>query len=764
MTNDLTPPVSLRFDEMALAAPILKAIIEVGYETPSPIQAESIPLLLDGHDLLGQAQTGTGKTAAFALPLLSRIDSSQAYPQLLVLAPTRELAIQVAEAMQTYARHLPGFHVLPIYGGQSMGQQLRQLERGVQVVVGTPGRVLDHLGRGTLDLSRLKAVVLDEADEMLRMGFIDDVDEILSHTPPERQVALFSATMPAPIRRIAMRHLHDPVEVKIAAKTSTVEAITQRYWQVRGLHKLDALTRILEVTDFDAMIIFVRTKIVTEELAEKLEARGYEAAALNGDLNQQQRERTIERLKDGKLDIVVATDVAARGLDVPRISHVVNYDIPNDTESYVHRIGRTGRAGRTGEAILFVAPREKRMLYAIEQATRQRIEPMQLPTRNEIVDRRIDQFKRQISETIESQELDFFRELMEAFQNEQALDMEDVAAALAYLVQKDQPLQPEIEDIPPESERRNPERSDRGREREGGRERGGRERFNVSSDREMRRYRIEVGREHGVQPKNIVGAIANEIGLDSNFIGNISIRDHFTLLDLPEGMPADSFTHLKGVRVCGRPLNISLDTGGSPRDYERSERKPYADHRGGRAEGSRERPRSNTEGANYRSAEPRERSDSAPHYERGLGRESSRETSRETSRDTSRDSRDYERGVGRESSRDSNRAIPRETARDTGRERTERSNDRANERSGGYRERTERTDANRSSNQGAARSERTAKPQEGFAGRDKPKPSKPSGFRDDKPKRSHKGKANTSNSSGDKPPRRKLSLKPTNKK
>lgn len=721
MTNDLTPPISLRFDEMALAAPILKAIGEVGYETPSPIQAESIPLLLDGYDLLGQAQTGTGKTAAFALPLLSRIDSSQAYPQLLVLAPTRELAIQVAEAMQTYARHLPGFHVLPIYGGQSMGQQLRQLERGVQVVVGTPGRVLDHLGRGTLDLSRLKAVVLDEADEMLRMGFIDDVDEILSHTPPERQVALFSATMPAPIRRIAMRHLHDPVEVKIAAKTSTVEAITQRYWQVRGLHKLDALTRILEVTDFDAMIIFVRTKIVTEELAEKLEARGYEAAALNGDLNQQQRERTIERLKDGKLDIVVATDVAARGLDVPRISHVVNYDIPSDTESYVHRIGRTGRAGRTGEAILFVAPREKRMLYAIEQATRQRIEPMQLPTRNEIVDRRIDQFKRQISETIETQELDFFRELMEVFQNEQALDMEDVAAALAYLVQKEQPLQPEIEDIPPEPERRSAERSDRGRERDGarsergGRERGGREggeRFNATQDMEMRRYRIEVGREHGVQPKNIVGAIANEIGLDSNFIGNISIRDHFTLLDLPEGMPKDLFAHLKTVRVCGRPLNIAIDTGGRSRDsFEGFERKPYAE-RGGRG-----------------------RSERSEWSDRSERERPSRAAADETSYSGAREPRTSY--IDRSES-----SPPRERrpAREGEREQTER---------GSYRERSE---LSRSANS-RERSERP-KTQDNVVGREKAKPSR---ARDDKPKRNTKGKSNAS-PSNDKP-RRKLTLK-----
>lgn len=733
MTNDVNPTVSLRFDEMALAAPILKAIIEVGYETPSPIQAESIPLLLEGHDLLGQAQTGTGKTAAFALPLLSRIDSSQAYPQLLVLAPTRELAIQVAEAMQTYARHLPGFHVLPIYGGQSMGQQLRQLERGVQVVVGTPGRVLDHLGRGTLDLSRLKAVVLDEADEMLRMGFIDDVDEILSHTPPERQVALFSATMPAPIRRIAMRHLHDPVEVKIAAKTSTVEAITQRYWQVRGLHKLDALTRILEVTDFDAMIIFVRTKIVTEELAEKLEARGYEAAALNGDLNQQQRERTIERLKDGKLDIVVATDVAARGLDVPRISHVVNYDIPNDTESYVHRIGRTGRAGRTGEAILFVAPREKRMLYAIEQATRQRIEPMQLPTRNEIVDRRIDQFKRQITETIESQELDFFRELMESFQNEQALDMEDVAAALAFLVQKDQPLQPEIEDIPPETERRGGERPERSRDREGGRERTGREggerreRFNANSDMDMRRYRIEVGREHGVQPKNIVGAIANEIGLDSNFIGNISIRDHFTLLDLPEGMPADSFNHLKGVRVCGRPLNISVDTGGARRS---DERRPYAEDRGGR-----ERDRGRAERAprerNYGEERGRERTERADYAPRERSSHSYAETTVRAEQ-SERPKREREGGYAREQGITEERPVRRE--------------------------RSEASRGATTSNATNGRSERAPKPE--YA-RDKAKSSR---SRDDKPKARSpsKGKSNASTVS-DKP-RGKLSLKKSIKK
>ena len=577
--QDASP--SVRFDDLSLAEPILKVVREVGYETPSPIQAESIPLLLEGHDLIGQAQTGTGKTAAFALPLLSKIDLKNPRPQLLVLTPTRELALQVAEAMQKYARYLPGFQILPIYGGQGMGLQLNRLNRGVHVVVGTPGRILDHLGRKSLNLSALKAVVLDEADEMLRMGFIDDVDKILGHTPSERQVALFSATMPAPIRRIAMRHLNEPKEIKIAAKTATVSSITQRYWQVRGVHKLDALTRILEVIDFDAMIIFVRTKLSTEDLAEKLEARGFSSAALNGDLNQQQRERTVDRLKQGKLDILVATDVAARGLDVPRISHVFNYDIPNDTESYVHRIGRTGRAGRSGEAILFVAPREKRMLYSIERATNQKIEPMQLPTRSDIVSRRTEQFKEQLDAVRHTEKLAFFRELVQQYQQENGLEMDEVAAALAYLVQKDQPLQPQINDEPPVQAERGRERDerpspsgrrdrdnranregrsgddDRGQQR---RERSREERQEPPVGLDMKRYRIEVGHEHGVQAKNIVGAIANEISLDSEYIANISIRDDHTVLDLPDGMPLDVFEHLKSVRVCGRKLEVSVDS------------------------------------------------------------------------------------------------------------------------------------------------------------------------------------------------------------
>ncbi len=372
-------PAALRFGDLGLPEPLLAALAEVGYESPSPIQAATIPALLSGRDVLGTAQTGTGKTAAFALPILSRLEPGRTRPQALVLAPTRELAIQVAEAFQRYSARLPGFQVLPIYGGQGYGPQLQALRRGVQVVVGTPGRVIDHLERGTLDLSGLTTLVLDEADEMLRMGFIDDVEAVLQKTPPTRQVALFSATMPAPIRRIAQTYLRDPAEVNIAARTTTAANIRQRYWFVSGLHKLDALTRILEAEPFDAMIVFARTKAATEELAGKLQARGVAAAAINGDMQQQQRERTIAQLKDGKLDVLVATDVAARGLDVERISHVLNYDIPYDTESYVHRIGRTGRAGRSGEAILFVTPRERGMLRAIERATRQPIEEMRLP-------------------------------------------------------------------------------------------------------------------------------------------------------------------------------------------------------------------------------------------------------------------------------------------------------------------------------------------------------------------------------------------------
>jgi ATP-dependent RNA helicase DeaD len=561
-------PAPAGFAALALRPEVQQALADVGYEAPSPIQAATIPPLLEGRDVLGQAQTGTGKTAAFALPILSRIEARPGKPQALVLAPTRELAIQVAEAFQRYAAHIPGFQVLPIYGGQSYGPQLHALRRGVHVVVGTPGRVIDHLDKSTLDLSELKYLVLDEADEMLRMGFIDDVEKVLEATPPTRQVALFSATMPAPIRKIAQAHLKDPVEVTIKAKTTTAANIRQRYWFVSGMHKLDALTRILEAEPFDAMIIFARTKQATEELAEKLTARGLAAAAINGDIAQPQRERVIQQLKDGKLDILVATDVAARGLDVERISHVFNYDIPYDTESYVHRIGRTGRAGRSGEAILFVTPREKGMLRAIERATRQPIEEMKLPTVEAVNDVRIARFKQRITDTLAQDDLGEFQRLIEQYEQEQNVPAIEIAAALARLAQGDRPL---LLTPPPKREyerREQAPREPRGHEgeRHERHERKPREprsfeprplRPHNAPEPGKRTYRIEVGHEHGVKPGNIVGAIANEAGLESQFIGRVSIRGDYSLIDLPEGMPKEVFEHLKKVWVSQQQLRIS---------------------------------------------------------------------------------------------------------------------------------------------------------------------------------------------------------------
>ncbi|TZF88075.1 DEAD/DEAH box helicase, partial [Cognatilysobacter lacus] len=438
--SDETEPTPLNFTDLALGAPLLRALADVGYETPSPIQAATIPPLLAGRDVIGQAQTGTGKTAAFALPILAQIDPKKFKPQALVLAPTRELAIQVAEAFQKYATYLPNFQVLPIYGGQGYAPQLSALKRGVHVVVGTPGRVIDHMKRGTLDLSELRCLVLDEADEMLRMGFIDDVQAVLDATPPTRQVALFSATMPAPIRRIAQTHLKDPVEIAIKSTTTTAANIRQRFVSVSGHHKLDAITRVLEAETYDAMIVFARTKIATEELANKLAARGIAAAALNGDIQQAQREKIVQQLKDGRIDVLVATDVAARGLDVDRISHVLNYDIPYDTESYVHRIGRTGRAGRTGEAILFVTPRERGMLKAIERATRQPIEPMEAPTIEAVNERRVDRFLSRISDALEAPDLQMYRDLVERFEQERDVPAVEIAAALAHLLQGESPL------------------------------------------------------------------------------------------------------------------------------------------------------------------------------------------------------------------------------------------------------------------------------------------------------------------------------------
>ena len=547
MSVDTTPTPGFR--DLALIDPVLRALDDVGYESPSPIQAQIIPHVLAGKDVLGQAQTGTGKTAAFALPLLSRIDLQRAEPQVLVLTPTRELAIQVAEAFQRYAAHMKGFHVLPIYGGQDYKVQLRQLKRGAHVVVGTPGRVMDHMRRGTLQLGALSALVLDEADEMLRMGFIDDVEWVLEQTPAERQVALFSATMPEVIRRIAKRHLRQPEEIRIKQLSATAETIRQRFWMVSGIHKLDALTRILEAETFDAMIVFVRTKTATVELTEKLEARGYASAALNGDIAQKLRERTVDQLKKGKLDILVATDVAARGLDVERVSHVINYDIPYDTEAYVHRIGRTGRAGRSGDAILFVAPRERRLLNSIEKATRKPIEAMELPSTEDINDRRVARFKQRITDTLATEEIGFFYQLMEQYQQEHNVPALDVAAALAKMAQGDEPFLLQKRPSQPRNER------DASRPRKDFD--AGKRKPRTRPDEGMERFRIEVGHSHGVKPGNIVGAIANEAGLDSQHIGHIDIHEDFSLVDLPDGMPRDVFRDLKRVRVAGQQLNIS---------------------------------------------------------------------------------------------------------------------------------------------------------------------------------------------------------------
>jgi ATP-dependent RNA helicase DeaD len=579
------------FSELNLSQPLLQVLQELGYESPSPIQAATIPLLLNHQDVLGQAQTGTGKTAAFALPILARIDLRQSVPQALVLAPTRELAIQVAEAFQRYATHIPGFHVLPIYGGQAYGAQLSALRRGVHVVVGTPGRVIDHLEKGSLDLSQLKTLVLDEADEMLRMGFIDDVETILQKTPATRQTALFSATMPPAIKRIAQTYLRNPTEVAIAAKTGTADNIRQRYWLVSGMHKLDALTRILEAETFDGMIIFSRTKLGTEELAGKLQARGFSAAAINGDIVQQQRERTIQQLKDGKIDILVATDVAARGLDVERISHVINYDVPHDPESYTHRIGRTGRAGRSGEAILFIAPRERSQLKAIERATRQPITLMELPTVQAVNDVRIAKFKQQIGDTLAAGGLGTFQALIEDYEREQNVPAIEIAAALAKLARGEVPLLLDKNKFEPQRERSGPddrpatanrfERAERA-ERTERTERAApsgrsaerferpalpprsehpapqpRERSPRAATAGMQSFRIEVGHVHGVKPGNIVGAIANEAALDAKYIGRIEIHDDHSTLDLPDSLPQELLVHLKKVWVAGQQLNIS---------------------------------------------------------------------------------------------------------------------------------------------------------------------------------------------------------------
>lgn len=625
-----TPDTSISFDALGLAPAIARAIQDLGYESPTAIQSQCIPHLLKGRDLLGQAQTGTGKTAAFALPLLSRIDPQVRRPQVLVLTPTRELALQVAEAFQDYARHLENFQILPIYGGQAYGLQLGQLRRNPQVIVGTPGRVMDHIRRGTLPLDGIRTLVLDEADEMLNMGFAEDIDWIFDQAPPERQVALFSATMPQAIRRVAQKRLVDPVEVRIASSSETVDTIDQHHCVVTRFHKLDVLTRVLELEPFDAMLIFVRTKNATVELADKLKAHGFAAEALNGDMNQEMRERTVERLKQGQLDILVATDVAARGLDVERISHVVNYDIPTDPSAYVHRIGRTGRAGRAGRAILLVEPRERGLLRAIERTIRRQVPAMDPPSAAALSESRVDRFTEELTTTLTEQDLDFFYRLLARIGKEQEIEMMDIAAALAYLNQRERPLDIKEELIqPPRRERfeSRPERAQRpggrGRDRNGGgnwkpggsapgqAERAPRARGR-QDDGDLVSYRIEVGYQHGVSPREIVGAIANESGLEGRYIGRIEIADDHSLVDLPRGMPNEIFNHLKRVFVCGQSLRISLPEGAADTSAPRaSHAKPRAQsgpRRSGGEGASARRPASAKEGKpSKRDSSPKQR-------------------------------------------------------------------------------------------------------------------------------------------------------------
>ena len=580
-------PSTPGFEELGITGPVLKSIKDLGYETPSPIQAATIPTLLSGRDVVGMAQTGTGKTAAFALPVLERLDVSQKTPQALVLAPTRELALQVCEAFESYASKMKGVHVLPVYGGQGYGVQLSALRRGVHVVVGTPGRIMDHLAKGTLDLSELQYLVLDEADEMLKMGFAEDVEQILAQTPVEKQVALFSATMPAQIRRLAQQYLRDPEEITIKSKTATNTNITQRYLVVSYAQKVDALTRILEVENFDGMIVFVRTKNETETLAEKLRARGYSAAAINGDVPQVQRERSVNQLKDGKLDILVATDVAARGLDVERISHVVNFDIPTDTESYVHRIGRTGRAGRTGDAISFITPRERYLLKHIEKATRQQPTQMQLPTTDDVNTTRLARFDDAITTALgDASRIEKFRDIIAHYVRNHDVPEADVAAALAVVAQGDQPLlldpqddalarAVEYDNRPPrERTTREPRENREPRERRG---RG-----------DYAAYRIEVGRRHRVEPRQIVGALANEGGLGRDDFGAINIRPDFSIVELPANLDPAVLAKLSDTRISGRLIEIKPDRGPgarrAPREggrdrFERRDERPRYDRR-----------------------------------------------------------------------------------------------------------------------------------------------------------------------------------------
>ncbi|MFT5163395.1 MAG: ATP-dependent RNA helicase DeaD [Alteromonadaceae bacterium] len=600
----MTTPVTVTFADLNLSPETLKAVGELGYESPSPIQAATIPLILNNQDIIGQAQTGTGKTGAFALPVLSQIDLEQRLPQVIVMCPTRELAIQVSEAFQAYARYIKGFHVLPIYGGQAYGQQISALKRGVHVVVGTPGRVLDHLNKGTLKLTGIKTLILDEADEMLRMGFIEDIETIMDAAPSDCQKTMFSATMPAPIAKIARKYLRNPQEVKIASKTSTVERIDQQFLMLRNNQKLDALTRILEAEEYEGCIIFVRTRSLTTELSEKLEARGHAVSPINGDMNQAAREQTIRRLKSGQLDIVIATDVAARGLDVERITLVINYDIPLDTEAYVHRVGRTGRAGRTGKAILLTTPREKRLLFAIERATNQKLTSMPVPSSEMIAQRRADNFSAQVAEVMSANPLQFYQEFSAKLQEQLEVSESELAAALIFMAQERNPLQVDAEDFQSmdvyrnERDERGGGRDDRGgRERdrgdrggERGGERGGRDRQRDDSNKQT--YRLEVGREHGVQVSDIVGAIANEARINAKEIGRIKLNDNFSTVDLPKGLEASVLDHLRKVQIRKRQIDITAVEGGHGGGEQKRSSRGRSDGArsgggGGRSDGAR---------------------------------------------------------------------------------------------------------------------------------------------------------------------------------
>lgn len=575
------------FIDLGLSEDILNALNDLGFSKPSPIQSECIPLLLEGNDVLGMAQTGSGKTAAFSIPFLMNIDANLKAPQLLVLAPTRELAIQVADACSEYSKYMKGVKVLALYGGQRYDVQLRALKQGPQIVVGTPGRLLDHLNRKTLDLSNLKGLVLDEADEMLRMGFIDDVESIMTTIPDDHQTALFSATMPAPIRRITKRFMQNPKEVQIKGTNQTAPDIDQSYWLVRGMRKNEAIVRFLEAEDFDAAIIFVRTKSATLDVAEVLEKHGYSCAALNGDMTQQLREQTLDRLRNGRLDILIATDVAARGLDVERISLVINYDITLDSESYVHRIGRTGRAGRAGRAILFVDSRERRLLKNIEQTIKKTIPEVGLPSKELLEQRRLAKFTAQVQKQLESSDLDEYQKLLAKIQADSGADLETIATALLKLAQGERPLI-----LPPDPVFK-PSREMRDRDNRGGerRLRGDnrespkrRERRDVG---DMDMYRIEVGKENGIEVRHIVGAIANEADISSRYIGNIKLYDTYSTVELPKGMPKDILKHFEKVRVLNKPMKMSLISGVAS-DTKRARKnsksdtsdKPFAKKRG----------------------------------------------------------------------------------------------------------------------------------------------------------------------------------------